>query len=124
MTFLDLDAIKARAGAATEGPWLNYGGENYAIISAPEIDELAHVGSTNNDAEFIAHARTDVPALLAEVERLRQVVALVHGVVYDMSYYDAKPHKALYALHRVFEYVDDGSRVDGTSDSSSTGSQS
>lgn len=35
---MDLDAIKARAEAATEGPW------------APE---------------FIAHARADVPALLS-----------------------------------------------------------
>ena len=47
---LDLEAIKARATAATEGPW--------------EWDDPT-IG------QFLAHAREDIPALLAEVERLR-----------------------------------------------------
>ena len=46
MTTLDLDAIRARVEAATQGPW--------------EHEPWA----------FIAHARTDIPALLAEVDRL------------------------------------------------------
>lgn len=62
---LDLDAIRARAEAATEGPWFAWDravGWNI-VITRPE------------DAAFIAAARTDVPALLAEVERLREALA-------------------------------------------------
>ena len=35
---------------------------------------------SEDDAEFIAHAREDVPALLAEVERLRATVARVEAL--------------------------------------------
>lgn len=61
---LDLAAIRARADAATLGPWTNSGGEHYAVIDSDDRPELAHVGSSNADAEFVAHAREDVPALL------------------------------------------------------------
>jgi hypothetical protein len=89
----DLDAIQARADAATEGPWAweatgekdnswavgliqdddgepiegeNEPGENIVIEGICEgID--AHIP----DAEFIAHARADVPALVAELHAAR-----------------------------------------------------
>jgi len=48
MTELDLEAIKARCT-----------GPNIRIYSSDEVQM------------FIAHARTDIPALIAEVERLR-----------------------------------------------------
>lgn len=78
---IDLEAIKARCEAATPGPWL----ENVSIVHVDAPDETpsrdAIVADTHwdgkafervrGDAEFIAHARQDVPALVAEVERMR-----------------------------------------------------
>lgn len=77
---LDLEAIKAREAAAAPGPWyVDRGGEfddPYYSISGVCRDRYGDnslmVGSDKPTAEFIAHARTDVPELVAEVERLRQ----------------------------------------------------
>ncbi len=84
-----LDAIKARAEAATEGPWTWSGSEapvlgGYAGTSyrySEEVIEAEHHGECGcrslcqleltvgkADAEFIAHSRADIPALVAAVE--------------------------------------------------------
>ena len=82
MTDIDLDAIEARANAATDGPWSVY----QTMHAEPKVvnstghwpaGEVANASNSpadygNADAEFIAHARTDVPALVAEVRRLRE----------------------------------------------------
>ena len=73
MTALDLAPIKARADAATEGPWERRDGEDYAMVDAPERPQIALVAS-GEDATFIAHARTDVVALCDEVGRLRKAL--------------------------------------------------
>lgn len=74
---LDLEAIKARAEAAGPSPWVVNGsphdrhiatiGRHY-ITSPDRSTRSAHNDTT---ADFIAHARTDVPALVAEIERSR-----------------------------------------------------
>lgn len=77
-TPLDLDAIKARAAAATRGPW-RYGpwrgnrGRTLAMVRTPHGCLFNDWSGINDDAdgEFVAHARADVDALVAEVERLR-----------------------------------------------------
>ena len=68
-----LDEIEARANAATEGPWVTYTvipqmgsevltapreGEDYGDYVVPEYIDM-------DNAEFIAHSRTDVPALVS-----------------------------------------------------------
>lgn len=63
---LDLDAIEARLDAAKGERWEVYVGNVYAV----EGDWIADT-ARDEDATFIAHARTDVPALVAEVKRLR-----------------------------------------------------
>src|SRR5262249_15361143 len=83
------DVIKARADAATEGPWRVHAAgmgirgatTPYAWILSPDNGSIAerHSSGTMADCEFVAAARTDVPALLAEVERLRARVAEVEG---------------------------------------------
>lgn len=99
---LDLDAIKAREQEATSGPWTNgmrdsgdahmcrvfarreadppkgaYG-EQVALTWHPEF-MVSYVGLSHqqnvHNAEFIAHARQDIPALIAEIERLRAAPA-------------------------------------------------
>ncbi|WP_446935900.1 hypothetical protein [Lysinibacillus fusiformis] len=67
-----LYAIKERVAKATPGEWRYlYVGHNkteHSVVTAEEY--VAHTYDVN-DAEFIAHARKDVPALVAEVERLQ-----------------------------------------------------
>lgn len=86
---LDLDAIEARVNATTPGPWATdpemawrLGGEAHEFVYAPEPADghgiVALTGikgghpTSPADAAFIAAARTDVPALVAEVRRLRE----------------------------------------------------
>ena len=100
MSEIDLAAIKARADAATPGPWWHQGfglagqatirggpdewrgfdgslgGDTRPVARvepAPD-DEGGFVTNHDADAEFIAHARTDVPALLARIAELEERV--------------------------------------------------
>jgi hypothetical protein len=77
-----LDEIQARADAATKGPWevANAPEEIGKWVRRrwiPEGDDRVHsqmiadrMLGRGGDAAFIAHAREDVPALVAEVRRL------------------------------------------------------
>ena len=95
MTAADrLNEIEARANAATEGPWEAYRPNPayriYEICSTtPQgLDEtLAEVSGYNasDDADFIAHARTDVPALMAA---LRAVLDLADRWAAQSTDYD------------------------------------
>ena len=86
MTPERLAEIEARANAATQGPWEwhPYMGSG-ATLAKPNhpFHELNILKTTDDwppvaaDAEFIAAARTDVPALLAEVRRLQAAVERV-----------------------------------------------
>jgi hypothetical protein len=105
LTTQQLDEIAARADAATRGPWGFYDGDNYADVAADleqtsrgsysyrqkiaqledenYWDDPAHEDHDEErapeqmaaNAAFIAHAREDVPALLAEIRRLQTELA-------------------------------------------------
>jgi hypothetical protein len=88
MTLAELDAIRARCDAISPAPWqtvrnnfikADWIPEDSRIVWCPGADVayVAPVGPDdgNADAAFIAHARQDVPRLLAEVERLRARLA-------------------------------------------------
>ena len=100
-------AIEARLAAATPGPW------SFHILPQPvgitaatihsehgpretcwTVDLPPEIGGmgTDKDAELIAHAPSDLAALLAEVERLRGQNEAVreHHVPVDANYYAAK----------------------------------
>ncbi len=73
-----LAEIKAREQDATPGPWVSIfdlkgftvydmSGEKGKIIA--KLRNTKH-GNQRSDASFIAHSRTDIPALITEVERL------------------------------------------------------
>lgn len=90
MTREQLDAIRARMEAATPGPWEAgtavccpdvgwVGGPRRTICPVYEGTKRTHMLDAN-DAEFIAHAREDVPALLMEVERLQTDVDLLKSL--------------------------------------------
>jgi hypothetical protein len=77
MTEVDLDAIEARVALASPAPWsiLPAMTQNEAgQWSPPEIIGIAPYGHDDGDIEFIAHARQDVPAMAAEIRRLRAEV--------------------------------------------------
>lgn len=74
---LDLDAILARADRATDGPWEADESEIYGAGRqwvGETLDEDDHDKMRANSA-FIAAARTDVPALVAELRASRAEVA-------------------------------------------------
>lgn len=78
LTDFELNAIRERLAAATPGPWrAEYSGiTGPVVVDAESIDARDHVARCPHyrgqaDTDFIAHAPTDVAALLAEVERLR-----------------------------------------------------
>lgn len=86
-----LAEIEARAAAATAGPWETYAFDESQrpIIGLPysggkqELIAVVSVGSYRprgfENLDFIIAARTDVPALVAEVRRLRAALALHHS---------------------------------------------
>ncbi|MFF2179385.1 hypothetical protein ACFVT8_23480 [Lysinibacillus sp. NPDC058147] len=83
-----LNAIKERVANATPGPWESEEtAEGHIDILSP--DEYYTICQTQNEnidclndgnTEFIKHAITDVPALVAEVERLRKALEQVMEV--------------------------------------------
>ena len=92
MDAAELEKIRARAEAATPGPWGFTPAPNSKFITSiysdalggPDKGDLAFAnigewGQQNSDAEFIAHARQDIPALIAEVERLRELFMATRG---------------------------------------------
>lgn len=69
---LDLDAIEARCAAATSDPWVvDHNAEGEAWLRFPQGGWISAEWRWEHDAEFASHARTDVPALLALVRRLK-----------------------------------------------------
>ncbi len=94
-----LKAIEERANKASNAPWIveagDYSGANWMIgatsvflggsawddksyyITTQNVHASELEGDAKTDAEFIAHAREDVPALIAEVRALRDRLAAV-----------------------------------------------
>ena len=72
-----LDAIKARAEAATEGPWRVRTDYIPGVIEVEgptaSNDYVAELSADKADLEFIAHSRADIPALVAAVEAVLEL---------------------------------------------------
>lgn len=71
-TDLDFDAIRARADAATPGPW----DEETVYALLKHFERNTYLGEypfdRHVDAPFIAHSRTDIPALLDKIAWLQR----------------------------------------------------
>jgi hypothetical protein len=103
MTPKELEAIKRRCEAASRGAWAP---DPHLVFRSAAADENAEKGYTifgpiqiydnydryyfnEADAEFISHSITDVPALVAEVERLRGLLRDVGNTLVETG---IKPH--------------------------------
>ena len=74
----EIEAIRKRAEMDTEGSWayeiLCHEQRRYTVGSFK--GDLTVIGDIANeeDAEFIVHAREDIPKLLAEIDRLNKII--------------------------------------------------
>jgi hypothetical protein len=91
---VSLEDIRARADAATAGPWQPYfttHGDPYVVDHTGWLTrQIAQLSTAPEDygranAIFIAHARSDVPALLTIAEAAAELVEARH------VYYDGPP---------------------------------
>lgn len=71
-----LNAIKERATKATPGPWRYNKKYEYLapVIPQQNVAVICNEIYWQGNEEFIENAREDVPALVAEVERLREAL--------------------------------------------------
>ena len=88
-----LAEIEARCNAATPGPWIlmpeRCGPDGQEVYESQDLGCICSVGDPyprgqnypQENMEFIASARTDTPALVAEVRRLRAELAKYADVV-------------------------------------------
>ena len=116
MAELDLDAIDARTNAATPGPWHGTHDEFGCVHigdygwcaggpNAPEYDVDSEQGYA--DAEFIAHARTDLPDAVAELKRLQTTRdAMADRIARVRQVCDKHPYSVVIA--DVLEAIDGG----------------
>lgn len=74
MTTDQLNAIKALCEAAPKGPW-EVTSDGYTIRGNDDMPYIAQVhpfdSRKTETVQFIAHTRTDLPACLDEIERLK-----------------------------------------------------
>lgn len=82
MTDEEAQAIAARVEAATPGPWhITPAGEIVSVVARRMVaDALMSgyaLGPDAENADFIAHAREDIPTLLAERTALLEIVQAV-----------------------------------------------
>ncbi|KQU49266.1 hypothetical protein ASG84_26305 [Rhodococcus sp. Leaf278] len=105
----ELAAIEARANAASAGPWQTFtsgvaNGDHWYVWdnSTGSIAQISSNDGTNEesrqpDAEFIAHARDDIPTLLAAVRERDNAVARVRKCINDYESLGTRPWNALRA---------------------------
>jgi hypothetical protein len=90
ITDKQLEEITARCNATTIAPWVSFiegrdcesgssfimtgiaKGEN--IWGSTRGEDIYLTGATNADMDFIAHARQDIPMLIAEIKRLQKLL--------------------------------------------------
>ncbi len=95
---MNIEEIKAREQAATLGPWkATFGMDCRAFVLTPDEDEDFKIYNHAN-ADFIAHARTDIPELIAEVERLTAKLDILTGI-------EAQEHQQIATLKKALRLL-------------------
>jgi hypothetical protein len=75
----EIAEVRQRCENATPGPWKSYiesrekmSGSDFIMTGA---EDIYLTGATMADQEFIAHARQDIPKLISEIKRLKQLLS-------------------------------------------------
>ena len=78
----ELAAMREREQAATPGPWLVKGDElvPVVVLRDPRCHFVRMGGVDLPDMEFIAHAREDIPRLLARIDELDADLVLAQSL--------------------------------------------
>lgn len=117
ITTEELEQMKERAEKATAGPWYyEIDGDLWAdgqVVLSPLLTEhgVNVLNIRKTDAQFIAHAREDVPRLVAEVERLQsdneqyyaKIKRLKSSLISAMSLVDECPECVKAFLSDIYE---------------------
>jgi hypothetical protein len=87
---LDVEAIRVRCEAATPGPWYTEdpGPYTQTVWSSawPPCESRVADFMAPADALFLVHARTDLPAALDEIDRLRADLAIANEASAELLY--------------------------------------
>lgn len=103
-----LSEIKERAEKATVGPWRSEADEQGHFVTVFNYDHGEYFAvSDKADAEFVAHARQDVPDLIAEVERLKGILSVCYDEYADLDSRYKKSQKRLKEVENLFRITDD-----------------
>ena len=79
-----LKEIEERCNAATLGPWISCvegrdhdSGSNFIMTGSRSTrgEDIELTGATIADQDFIAHARQDIPQLVEEIRRLKNMLS-------------------------------------------------
>lgn len=89
MTKDELEAIRQRAEAATEGEWCEGYGHYVLIDNFKGSYQTFGVArcARKEDTEFIAHARQDIPDLLDHIAALQGKIDLYEAYAQEYDYY-------------------------------------
>lgn len=80
MTEQELEAIRLRLNATSQGIWRSFiegrdhtCGSSFIMVGEGNTrgEDIELTGATKADQDFIAHAKQDIPKLLDEIERLK-----------------------------------------------------
>jgi hypothetical protein len=100
MTEAYLNEIKARLAKTSIAPWVasiegrdHESGSSFIMTGIPEGEniwqekrgeDLEVIGATNDDLDFIAHARQDIPALIEKIEKLQSTIEILNQKIHPM----------------------------------------
>ncbi|MBX6362018.1 MAG: hypothetical protein IRZ03_18330 [Acidobacterium ailaaui] len=117
MNEIQLIEIEQRAEKATPGPWKVEASTEGDWVLDSRDDVIAGTFVQEGDADFIVHAREDVPALIAEVRRLRETspfslaeIQLIRGCVTFSPYGsdEGEIKRLIDNINRKLDVLEDG----------------
>ena len=107
----EIEAIRNRAEKATEGPWdfVPYAEGNELAVITQDLEEIISEEVFEwEDATFIAHAREDIPKLLAEIGRYRETINNVLNQIEELTFVRGEP--LYYAYYELLEAIKNDKR--------------
>lgn len=98
-----IDEIKEREIKATEGPWIfNPRDEEVAIANKDKgIVFDPNCDMKDEDLDFIAHTREDIPYLRAEIERQKEAMKKIVGALEGMDRISKESEKRMHNVARL-----------------------